>query len=41
MAAAAANGKPGEKKGCRAEAEAQLGRPLAKLELVADGVELM
>jgi Rieske Fe-S protein len=29
------------KKGCRAEAEAQLGRPLAKLELVADGVELM
>ncbi len=38
---AAANGKAGEKKGCRAEAEAQLGRPLAKLELVADGVELM
>src|SRR4051794_35263801 len=31
----------GEKKGCRAEAEQQLGRPLAKLELVADGVELM
>ncbi|GAH33995.1 unnamed protein product, partial [marine sediment metagenome] len=31
----------GAKKGCRAEAEAQLGRPLAKLELVADGVELM
>lgn len=32
----------GEKKqGCKAEAEAQLGRPLAKLELVADGVELM
>jgi len=30
-----------EKKGCRAEAEAQLGRPLAKLELVAEGVELM
>ena len=29
------------KKGCRAEAEAQLGRPLAKLELVAEGVELM
>lgn len=28
-------------KGCRAEAEAQLGRPLAKLELVAQGVELM
>jgi hypothetical protein len=36
---AAAAGGP--KKGCRAEAEAQLGRPLAKLELVADGVELM
>ena len=31
----------GEKKGCRAEAEEQLGRPLAKLELVAEGVELM
>jgi hypothetical protein len=28
-------------KGCRAEAEQQLGRPLAKLELVAEGVELM
>ena len=42
MAAAAhADGKPAEKKGCRAEAEAQLGRPLAKLELVAEGVELM
>jgi hypothetical protein len=27
--------------GCRAEAEKSLGRPLAKLELVADGVELM
>lgn len=27
--------------GCRAEAEDQLGRPLAKLELVAQGVELM
>ena len=38
--AAAGNGA-GEKRGCRAEAEAQLGRPLAKLELVADGVELM
>ena len=37
MAAAA----KGEKKGCRAEAEEQLGRPLAKLELVAEGVELM
>ena len=33
--------KGGAKKGCRAEAEAQLGRPLAKLELVAEGVELM
>lgn len=31
----------GEKGGCRAEAEEQLGRPLAKLELVADGVELL
>ncbi len=41
MAAAGAGAKDGEKKGCRAEAEAQLGRPLAKLELVADGVELM
>ena len=43
--AAAGGGAPGEKhekgKGCKAEAEAQLGRPLAKLELVADGVELM
>jgi len=29
------------KKGCKAEAEAQLGRPLAKLELLAEGVELM
>lgn len=28
-------------KGCRAEAESQLGRPLAKLELVAQGVELL
>ena len=37
----AAGAGAGEKKGCRAEAEAQLGRPLAKLELVADGVELM
>jgi Rieske Fe-S protein len=34
--------KPGEaKKGCKAEAEAQLGRPLAKLELVATGVEIL
>lgn len=37
----AAAGEKGEKKGCRAEAETQLGRPLAKLELVAEGVELM
>jgi len=41
----AAGAAPGEKhakgKGCKAEAEAQLGRPLAKLELVAEGVELM
>ena len=28
-------------KGCKAEAEAQLGRPLAKMELVAEGVELL
>lgn len=41
MAAANAAGGKGEKKGCRAEAEEQLGRPLAKLELVAEGVELM
>jgi Rieske Fe-S protein len=38
---AAGAGGGAAKKGCRAEAEAQLGRPLAKLELVADGVELM
>jgi hypothetical protein len=38
---AIANASPAPKKGCRAEAEAQLGRPLAKLELVAAGVELM
>ncbi len=37
----AATGTAAPKKGCRAEAEAQLGRPLAKLELVAEGVELM
>lgn len=37
----AANGAGGGKKGCRAEAEAQLGHPLAKLELVAEGVELL
>jgi hypothetical protein len=36
-----AAGAVGAKKGCRAEAEAQLGRPLAKLSLVAEGVELM
>lgn len=47
MATAGGAGSPGEAKGeakgkgCRAEAEAQLGRPLAKLELVADGVELL
>jgi hypothetical protein len=44
-AAPAAQGKESKegapKKGCRAEAEAQLGRPLAKLELLAEGVELM
>ena len=37
---AAAEAKEG-KKGCREEAEQQLGRPLAKLELVADGVEIL
>ena len=37
----AGKGDKGSKKGCRAEAEAQLGHPLAKLELVAQGVELM
>jgi Rieske Fe-S protein len=41
MAAAAGGHQHGKGKGCRAEAEAQLGRPLAKLELVAEGVELM
>jgi hypothetical protein len=40
-AAGEAAGAKGGKSGCRAEAEAQLGRPLAKLELVAEGVELM
>ena len=35
------DGQKNEKKGCREEAEEQLGRPLAKLELVADGVELL
>lgn len=39
-AMAAAEAKAG-KKGCRAEAEEQLGRPLAKLELIAEGVELL
>ncbi len=38
-AMAAAGGGTGA--GCRAEAEKQLGRPLAKLELVAEGVELL
>ena len=38
--AAAAAGS-GAKNGCRAEAETQLGRPLAKLSLIAEGVELM
>ncbi len=33
--------KDGKGGGCRAEAESQLGRPLAKLELVAQGVELL
>jgi hypothetical protein len=42
----AANGAGGggdhpKGKGCRAEAESQMGHPLAKLELVAEGVELM
>lgn len=31
----------GTAKGCKAEAESQLGRPLAKLELIAQGVELL
>ena len=39
-AMAASEAKEG-KKGCREEAEQQLGRPLAKLELVADGVEIL
>lgn len=38
---AAAGGGDAPKSGCRSEAEAALGRPLAKLELVADGVELL
>ncbi len=38
---AAQGGAAKKKGGCRAEAEAQLGRPLAKLELVAQGVELL
>lgn len=42
MAANGAGDKDHPKgKGCRAEAEAQMGHPLAKLELVAEGVELM
>lgn len=44
MAAQGGGGAQGETKkkaGCRAEAEKQMGRPLAKLELVAEGVELM
>ncbi len=40
MAAAASGDTHAKGKGCRAEAEAQLGHPLAKLELVAEGVEL-
>ena len=38
---ACAEGHEGKGKGCKAEAEAQLGRPLAKLELVAQGVEIL
>lgn len=34
-------GGHGKGGGCKAEAESQLGRPLAKLELVAEGVELL
>jgi len=41
MSAQTATAAGGEKKGCRAEAETQLGRPLAKLELVAEGVEIL
>lgn len=37
---AAAPGAKKEKKGCRAEAEEQMGHPLPKLELVAVGVEI-
>lgn len=43
MAAESAGGPAGSHKrggSCREEAEAQLGRPLAKLSLVADGIEL-
>jgi hypothetical protein len=40
-AAAGPDKEAAPKKGCRAEAEAQLGHPLAKLELIAEGVELM
>ncbi len=38
---AACQGDGHKGKGCRAEAEEQLGRPLAKLELVASGVEIL
>jgi Rieske Fe-S protein len=41
QAACEGRGHDGKSGGCRAEAENQLGRPLAKLELVAQGVELM
>jgi len=37
----AASGTAGKGKSCRAEAEAQMGHPLAKLELIAEGVELL
>jgi hypothetical protein len=40
-ASAAGEKKENGKSGCRAEAEKALGRPLAKLELVAQGVELL
>lgn len=38
---ACAEGHEEKGQGCKAEAEAQLGRPLAKLELVAQGVEIL
>jgi hypothetical protein len=40
MSTQASGGPKKEKKGCRAEAEEQLGHPLPKLELVALGVEI-